>query len=434
MPVTTNYITDLGNVFVSYDDIAASQPIATLVFTGTSSSNNIYFYNNSFYPSTYTVPENTNLTLIVNKIGYQVSCYVSGQNTFFYTKGTYSLVNSTTTSSVIVQNVAPLILDTTSGTSTTGITIGNAWSVQANVPTSTGGQVITTNNNVFYGTGGNWYYNTINNTVEWNEIANYSSIAYSTSYNGAWAFAIMNNEDVYNTFWINSIASDFSSFSYYSFDVAYVIASSSAIQYTAGVFSVLIGFSASAYNVYFGNVSIDSGNTETNTYLNYINIGNSGGAYVSMSASAQYQLVATTDGYISYMNTAISNSFTASNIQASTNVFTSICMSALSEYAVASTSNAGCFISTDYGVTWTALTIQTSSPYTIYSNISLSYNGQNIIATGNNGTDYYTFYSSDYGTTFTQSKNAGNISSSCMSPTGLYAVASGPSGVCVSYN
>jgi len=429
---------DLGSIPVSYDDL-----VATLIFSAPSSSNSIYINNNSVYPSTFIVPINTNATLIVNKVGYQVSCYSSSdnnninisENTFFYTKGTYSIVNNNTNNNIAftVQSVRPFY-DTsgsintyidTSGYNTTGITIGSVWNIQANSPIDTsGGYVITSNNNVI----SNSYYNTVNNTQGWRSFTINTVINPSISYNGT---CILGVTDVSGyTININSTPSNLDSFSSWTLTNAAGTPTSSAIQYTPDFFVVMLGFSAGL--VLYGTFNTQPGIEIT---LNSVTIG-SGNTFVSMSASSEYQLIATSDGYINYID-PITYTSTASNIQATPNVFTSICMSALSQYAVASTSNAGCFISKDYGVNWAALTslASASTPNVNFSSISISYNGQNIIATGNTGATYYTYYSSDYGVTFTASKNAGNFISSCMSPTGLYAVAYGVTrGVYLSYN
>jgi len=454
MVLTTNYVADLGNVFVSYSDVIASQPIATLVYTGQSSTSSINIDNISFNQSSYYVPTNTNVSLIVNKVGYQVSGYTTGENTFFYDKGTYSIISTTSnTTTFIIQSVIPFY-DTSGSTINTGIydtsgtSIGKTWSQLSN--SYYNGTVVTSNNNVFQSdTSGNTntyvYYNTVNNKNSWSRAFGGLAILNTTavSYNGTWIAGIYSNTSYRGVFYVSSTTLSTNPFNYSqqyslnstSYPVSPYFIDSIAVQENGNYLTVMIGFNSGQFITF----SFLSTATSLITPLLQPATIVAQNTYVSMSASAQYRLAAlagsispAVNGSIYYVNTMTTSttSFLTASLPVGTYYFTSICMSALSQYAVASTSNAGCLISKNYGATWTALTIPT---YTIFTNISISYNGQNIIATGNTGATYYTYYSSNYGVTFTLSLTSGNFVSSCMSPTGLYAVASGPNGVSYSF-
>lgn len=171
--------------------------------------------------------------------------------------------------------------------------------------------------------------------------------------------------------------------------------------------------------------SSDSGASFT---YSTVTSGLTGAEYSSISCNSTGQLVMTViqNGGGVYKSTDYGSTYSIVSTVSTVGTWTGVSVSATGQYVAVSSSNAGIFISYNYGSTWT----QSDAPAYAFRSIALSGNGQYAVAAI---LDYYLYYSSDYGYTWTLTESAplaywygvalsysGAVMAACSESSGIY--------------
>jgi hypothetical protein len=445
--ITTNYNTDLGSIFVSYADVQTliqnQTPIASLVFTNmsTSVSSSINFYTTQTLPNNYTIQANTLVTLIVYS-GYFINLTVgSGGNTNYYT-GTFTITTTGTssTSSLTINYIkvydivgkywyrlfpttATKTFKYATGTNINGINIVLAVStetpkVYSRFYDDVFNNVLTTN--IYYAVGG--VLSELSFTGPLILSYTYPVGPYQlgdTTYNAQYGTPISISNDGTRIFYPLTVQKPTTSIYYV---VPYILdcnisAGTTPITYGSGGGMTLGNATGNDFDVSFNNYS-----ASTPKYMQYCQVQvyngitfcmvSGQGSYlyvnngtttfttpvtqqqetmcITMSETGQFQLLGSSV-YIYY-----SNDYGATFTQGVISITPEqIQISSSSPYAICAAGQVNIYISQNFGISWVQVATATSAT----TSVSISSNGQYMIYTDFAGT----YYSSDYGATFTLS-------------------------------
>lgn len=417
MVLTTNYNTDLGSIFVSYADVQTliqqQTPVATLVFTNTSTSvsSSINFYDVQTHNNTYNIEANTLVTLIVYS-GYYVNATIgTGSSTTYYSGNNYTLINNNAINTLVISSVGeyqpigeywylqPNSLKTFNFITGNNVNSNNiVLAINPNTSNTYSaafvmGQTATLSTNAYFASSGN-----LNNLSFQQIILTFINVypvtTSSFTANSNAPVAISNNTSNNNSiillvlvvgpsleiFYLNATSSGYSYNSYVSVVTASTTSSYTLcqVQVNNGLFISMIAGSSGLYT-----------NSGTSTYTSVLSVSI---LSISMNTSGEFQVACGSSGIYYSNNYGVS----FSNVQSGS--FTLVQISSSSKYAIAYLyTTSTLYISETFGATWTVLT----TAYAGITNISISYNGQNIELSGTSGNG--TYYSNDYGSTFTSS-------------------------------
>lgn len=463
MTITTNYNTDLGNIFVSYADVQNlfTSSIVTLIGpsfgSGSSETSTINYYNTQTNSNTYSFPASSSFLLIISS-GYYVNVTVNSATTSLtYYTGNYVIPNTSTSTGTFTINYITLFspigqfwFQIPNSSKTLTNIVGNnvnSNNIVLGVSSGSTNSVVLNSEDYYKNTIFNsltLFYYTTNTNLSYSSTTNINNINMSSLILGYTPIfvngsAYGSSNLVGNTI-INTQLSPQSSISISndnSLIIVILVATSNAFLgivtgFTAKTGSVIGIFyfnsSFTLVDVYFISNTTQTTNQEPiypskfETISSLVIDSNSSWnlSDVQVSNGITYVMIAGTSGLIT--GTIISGTTTYTLIYSSTS-FVSISMSSTGEFQLACPSSGGIYYSYDFGSTFHNV----MSTHT-FSLVFLSSSSNYAIAYCTS--DSYLYKSLDYGQTWSQTTTTtySGITSISMTYNGKNIVLTGSSG------